>query len=75
MAPNAIFKAFRPIDTNSPVYSYDVQNVTVNLEDRTLVSDFSSTVSETFHTNTTLKVLFKNVEFEISQFSAPNHTN
>ena len=47
MAPQAIFRAWRPIfnegeeERNSlpaEYYSYDEQNVTVNLEDRTLVS-------------------------------------
>ena len=50
MAPQAIFRAWRPIfnegeeERNSlpaEYYSYDEQNVTVNLEDRTLVNMYS----------------------------------
>ena len=37
MAPRAIFKAFRPI-YNDDIYTYDTQNIAVDLEDRTLVS-------------------------------------
>ena len=37
MAPRAIFKAFRPI-YNEDIYSYDMQNIAVDLEDKTLVS-------------------------------------
>ena len=37
MAPQAIFKAFRPI-YNDNIYTYDMQNITVDLEDKTLVS-------------------------------------
>ena len=41
MAPQAIFKAWRPMfneDTSTIMYGYDEQLVSVNLEDRTLVS-------------------------------------
>ena len=41
MAPQAIFKAWRPMfneDTSTIIYGYDEQLVSVNLEDRTLVS-------------------------------------
>ena len=50
MAPQAIFRAWRPIfnegeeERNSlpaEYYSYDEQNVTVNLEDRTLVNMYT----------------------------------
>ena len=37
MAPQATFKAFRPI-YNDDIYTYDMQNIAVDLEDRTLVS-------------------------------------
>ena len=49
MAPRAIFRAFRPIynedsemaaASSEKIYTYDQQNITVNLEDRTLVSPF-----------------------------------
>jgi len=36
MAPQATFKAFRPI-YNDDIYTYDMQNIAVDLEDRTLV--------------------------------------
>ena len=45
LAPKAVFKAFRAIyneasedAASAAIYTYDEQNVTVNLEDRTLVS-------------------------------------
>ena len=40
MAPGAIFQAFRPIHNEKQeiVYTYDWQNISVDLEDRTLVS-------------------------------------
>ena len=38
MAPTATFKAFRP-NLEGDFYATDEQNVTVNLEDRTLVSE------------------------------------
>lgn len=41
MAPTAVFKAFRPMG-GQDFYAYDEQNVTVNLEDRTLVSERAS---------------------------------
>ena len=46
LAPKAVFKAFRAIYNEAeawslpPIYTYDEQNVTVNLEDRTLVRAF-----------------------------------
>ena len=48
MAPRAIFRAFRPIynedsettASSEKIYTYDQQNITVNLEDRPLVSPF-----------------------------------
>ena len=41
MAPTATFKAFRP-NLEGDFYATDEQNVTVNLEDRTLVSESQS---------------------------------
>ena len=41
MAPTATFKAFRP-NLEGNFYATDEQNVTVNLEDRTLVSESQS---------------------------------
>ena len=41
MAPTATFKAFRP-NLEGNFYATDEQNVTVNLEDRTLVSERQS---------------------------------
>ena len=45
MAPQAIFKAWRPMikeDTSTLIYGYDEQLVSVNLEDRTLVRILAS---------------------------------
>ena len=49
MAPTATFKAFRP-NLEGNFYATDEQNVTVNLEDRTLVSEslVTSTVMMNF---------------------------
>ena len=44
MAPTATFKAFRP-NLEGNFYATDEQNVTVNLEDRTLVSESHSYIN------------------------------
>ena len=76
MAPQAIFKAWRPMfneDTSTIIYGYDEQLVSVNLEDRTLVSlrFMSSVISrKIFHLFFEFQVILELNTTEVSHSSS-----
>ena len=69
MAPTATFKAFRP-NLEGNFYATDEQNVTVNLEDRTLVSESLVTSTVMMNFSCLFQVILELNRTEVSHSSA-----